>query len=784
MHRQIKRVAVLGAGVMGARIACHFANAGIPVLLLDLPAAAADRNQDVDKALQAVVKSKPAPLFVPEKHSLIQTGNLEDDLAQIADCDWIIEVVVEQAEIKTALYAQIEQYRKEASLITTNTSGIPIHQLAKGRSADFRSHFCGTHFFNPPRYLPLLEIIPTEETLPEVVDFLMHFGDVYLGKTTVRCKDTPAFIANRIGVFAIMIIFRLMEQLELTIEEVDLLTGTLIGHPKSATFRTCDVVGIDTLVNVADGLFAHCPQDEARVVFKVPAFVRELVAQHKLGEKTGSGFYKKVKENGQSVILTLDIPSGDYRPRVRPDFDALTAVQAEEKLPRRLRALQKVQGKAGDFFRLFHFHLFAYVSRRVPEITPDLYQIDAAMKAGFGWQMGPFEMWDAMGLAASVEAMAATGQTVAGWVARLSQTERASFYHNKNGKRLYYQQEQNSFEQIPGTEAFILLPAYADHIVWENKTCTLTDIGDGIVCLDWHNKMNTIGADVLAGIQKAIALAEQDFNGLILGSRTDLFSAGANVGLILMMAVEQDWDELNQSIKMFQETSLRIRYAAIPVVAAPRGLTLGGGCEFSMHADAIQSAAETYMGLVETGLGLIPAGGGTKEFVLRASEGYQKGSLAMPVLQDRFLTIALAKTSTSAADAFQLGLLQNGRDAYSMNTNRLLADAKARLQTVIQQGYVPPPKATAIQVLGRGALGTLLVGINSMQTARRISAHDAKVASKLAEVMCGGDLSAPTAVDETYLLELERAAFLSLCGERKTLERMEGLLKTGKVIRN
>ncbi len=799
MRRPIKKVAVLGSGVMGSRIACHFANAGIPVILLDIvpkdltpeeqkkgytgehPVV---RNRIVNQALQAVVKSAPSPVFTKEVLQLIQTGNLEDDLNRISECDWVIEAVTEQLDIKKQLYEKVEEYRTNGTLITTNTSGIPVNMLVEGRSDDFKKHFCGAHFFNPPRYLRLLEIIPAKDTDSEVVDFLMHFGDLYLGKTTVLCKDTPAFIANRIGVYSIMVVLHLMEKLDLNIDEADALTGTLIGHPKSATFRTCDVVGIDTFVKVADDLLKNCPEDEAQEWFKVPAYVRKLVADNRLGAKTGSGFYKKVKTEKGSEILTLDISSDTYKPRSKPRFPELTSVKAEEDVKVRLQSLFEVKGKAGDFFRQFHYHLFAYVSHRIPEITEELYQIDEAMKAGFGWQLGPFEIWDLSGVRTTVKRMQEEEIEPSEWVAILCNRAAPSFYKVEKGTRLFYDQKEQTYKKIPGSDAFMILDDLSERIVWKNSVCKLKDLDDGIICLEWETKMNTIGSDVISGINKAIEIGEKDFLGLLLGNQGANFSAGANVGLIFMMAVEQDWDELNQAIKSFQQTSMHIRYCPIPVVAVPHGLTLGGGCEFCLHADAVLAAAETYMGLVETGLGIIPAGGGTKEFVLRASDSYQKGEIELPVLQQRFMTIGLAKASTSAAEAYQLGLMRKGKDRYAMNARRVLADAKRDLLGIIASGYVPPAKRKDIKVLGRNALGALLVGIDSMRTGNFISEHDAKVAQKLAYVMCGGDLSAMTPVDEQYLLDLEREAFISLCGERKTLERLQALVKTGKIIRN
>lgn len=796
MHRSIRQVAVLGSGVMGSRIACHFANAGFQVWLLDIvPQALAEteqaqgltlddptvRNRVVNASLQAALKASPSPVFTPGTAARIRTGNFTDDMPVIADCDWVIEAVVENLDIKRSVFEQVERYRKPGTLVTTNTSGIPIHLMNEGRSADFRQHFCGTHFFNPPRYLPLLEIIPTADTDPGVVDDLIRFGDLFLGKSTVLCKDTPAFIANRVGVFSIMAVLSAMEALGLSIDEVDALTGPVIGHPKSATFRTGDVVGIDTLVWVAQGLYAHCPDDEARALFRVPAFVEKLVAEGRLGDKTGSGFYKKEKGPEGSRILTLDIQTMAYRPKEKARFPSLEAARASEDLGERLRVLLKGQDKAGDFLRRFHYHLFAYVAHRIPEIADEVYKIDDAMRAGFGWALGPFELWDLLGVAPTVAQMEKEGIGLPAWVKDMLQAGHEHFYQVEAGGRRYYDQRSGSYESIPGTGAFIILAHRKE--VWKNSVCRVLDLGDGVLCVDWKTKMNTIGGEVITGINRAIALAEEGFAGLVIGNEGAAFSAGANVGMIFMMAAEQEWDDLHQAVKMFQNASMRIRYSGIPVVVAAHGLTLGGGCELCLHADQVQAAAESYFGLVELGVGLIPAGGGSKELTLRASAAYRPGQVELPVLQDCYLTIATAKVSGSAAEAYALRLLREGRDAYTMNPRRLLHDAKNAVLALAERGYVRPAPAR-IRVLGREALAAMLTGINGMWRGQFISDHDRKIAQKLAWVMSGGDLSQPQEVSEQYLLDLEREAFVSLCGERKTLERIESLLKTGKTLRN
>lgn len=799
MLRRINKVAVLGSGVMGSRIACHFANTGLQVLLLDIVPDkltekekskalsledAAVRNRIVNEALQAVLKSNPSPVYSSDVVQHITTGNFEDNMAGIGECDWVIEAVVENFKIKQQVYDQVEQYRKPGTLVTSNTSGIPIHLMAEGRSDDFKKNFCGTHFFNPPRYLKLLEIIPTEGTSLEVIDFLMHYGDLFLGKTTVLCKDTPAFIANRIGVFSIMAIFHIMQALNLNVDEVDALTGPIIGHPKSATFRTADVVGIDTLVKVADDLFGNCPDDEAREWFKVPDFVRKMVEQNKLGDKTGSGFYKKEKSATGTQIFTIDLTSLDYKTKSKPHFPSLDVAKLNEILKDRLKLLHHADDKAGKFYRKFHHQLFAYVSHRVPGIANELYKIDDALKAGFGWELGPFEIWDVLGVEEMVMEMEHEGLEVASWVKEMLAGGNKTFYKVESGKRLFYDQQDKVYKIIPGSESFLLLENFSENIVWQNGSCTLYDIGDGVVSLTWKTKMNTIGGDVLQGIHQSIEMAEKNFAGLVLANEGAVFSAGANVGLIFMLAAEQEWDELHLAVKQFQNTSMRIRYSAVPVIVAPHGLTLGGGCEFCLHADSIEAAAETYIGLVELGVGLIPAGGGTKEFTLRASDEYRKGEIELPILTQRFMTIATAKVATSATEAYSMGVLRRGYDRVVMNEGRLLSEAREKVVNLASAGYNPPQPREDIKVLGKESLGAFLTGINSMRLGGYITEYDGKIAQKLAWVMSGGDLSQPGLVSEQYLLDLEREAFVSLCGERKTLERIQSVIKTGKPIRN
>lgn len=808
MNRNIRKVAVLGSGVMGSRIACHFANIGVEVLLLDivprelLPAEEAKgltleskavRDRIVNSSLETALKSNPSPIYSKSFVKRIKTGNFDDNLQDIAQVDWIIEVVVERLDIKKSVFDRVEQFRKPGTLITSNTSGIPIHLMTEGRSEDFKDHFCGTHFFNPPRYLPLLEVIPTPHTKPEVVDFILHFGDKMLGKTVVLCKDTPAFIGNRIGVYSMLAVTHLVEPLGLTVEEVDKYTGPAMGHPKSATFRTADVVGLDTLVNVANGLAQNAPEDEARGVFQLPTFISKMVENKWLGEKTKKGFYEKVKTaDGNSEILSLDLKTLTFGSQQKVKSTTLEATKPVEDIRKRMKVYEQGTDKAAELFRAMHYPLFEYVSRRVPEITDDFFRIDDAMRAGFGWELGPFEVWDALGVRETLAKIKAEekrlpGQDgeVASWVHEMLDSGHESFYKIENGVRHYYDIASKSYKAIPGAEDLIVL----DHIresktIWKNTGVSIIDLGDGIINCEFHTKMNTIGGDVIQGLNKAIDLAEKEYRGLVVSNDGKNFSAGANIGMIFMMAVEQDFDELNMAVRAFQNTSMRLRYSSIPVVVAPFQMTLGGGCEFSMHADFVQAHAETYMGLVELGVGVIPGGGGTKEFTLRASEEFKDDQIVQNTLKDKFLTIGQAKVSTSAYEAYELGYLQKDKFAISMNRARLLADAKAKALELADEGYVQPAPRNDIKVLGNQGLGIVYVGASSMREGNYISDYDRKISEKLGWVMCGGNLSSPTEVSEQYLLDLERKTFLELCAERKTLERIQNMLTKGKPLRN
>jgi 3-hydroxyacyl-CoA dehydrogenase len=801
MTRRIKKVAIVGSGIMGSGIACHFANIGVEVLLLDIiPRELNDkekskglslkdsvvRNRLVNEALKTSLKSKPSPIYSQKFADRIETGNIEDDLHKIKDVDWIMEVVVERLDIKQQVFEKIEKYRTPGTLITSNTSGIPIKFMNEGRSEDFQKHFAVTHFFNPPRYLKLFEVVPGPKCIQEVTDFLMMYGDKFLGKTSVLAKDTPAFIGNRIGIFGIMSLFHVVKEMGLTIEEVDKLTGPVIGRPKSATFRTIDVVGLDTLVHTANGVKDNCPNDEMRDQFVIPDYVNTMMENKWLGSKTKQGFYKMTKNaNGKREILSLDLNTLEYRAKKSVKFETLELTKSIDNVADRFKVLVAGKDKAGEFYRKSFAAMFAYVQNRIPEISDELYRIDDGLRAGFGWEHGPFQIWDAIGVAKGVEIMKAEGKEPAGWVTEMLSNGETSFYSVKEGATFYYDIPAKSHLKKPGQDSFIIL----DNIrktneVWKNSGAVIEDIGDGILNLEFQSKMNTIGADVLTAINKAIDLAETNYQGLVVGNQAANFSVGANIGMIFMMAVEQEYDELNYAIKYFQDTMMRMRYSSIPTIAAPHGMALGGGCEISLHADKVVAAAETYMGLVEFGVGVIPGGGGSKEMALRASDLFQKGDVQLNVLQEHFLTIGMAKVATSAYEAFDIGLLQKGKDVVVVNKERQIAQAKQHALLMAESGYSQPAARKDVLVLGKQALGMFLVGTDSMEASHYISEHDKKIANKLAYVMAGGDLSEPTKVTEQYLLDIEREAFLSLTTERKTLERIQHMLKTGKPLRN
>ena len=801
MKRRINKVAVIGSGIMGSGIACHFANIGVEVLLLDIVPRELNekekkkglslddkvvRNRIVNDSLQDSVKSKPSPIYHKDFVNRIETGNLEDDISKVSEADWIIEVVVERLDIKKQVFENLEKHRKPGTLITSNTSGIPINFMTEGRSDDFKKHFCGTHFFNPPRYLRLFEIIPGKETSKDVLDFLEMYGEKFLGKKAVLAKDTPAFIGNRIGIFSIMSLFHMVKDMGMTIEEVDKLTGPVIGRQKSATFRTVDVVGLDTLVHVANGLYENVPDDEQHDLFALPDFINTMMENKWLGSKTGQGFYKKIKkEDGSSEIKSLDLDSLEYRDRKSASFATLELTKTIDNVVDRFEVLVNGKDKAGEFYRKTFSSLFAYVSNRIPEISDELYKIDDAMKAGFGWEHGPFQIWDAIGVQKGIDMMKEQGYEPAAWVNEMLESGSDSFYTVKDGNTYYYNIDDKKQAKVPGQDAFIILDNIRESKeVFKNSGVVVEDLGDGILNVEFRSKMNSIGGDVLDGVNKAIDMAEKEYQGLVIANDGKNFSVGANIGMIFMMAVEQEYEELNMAIKYFQDTMMRMRYSSIPTVAAPHAMTLGGGCEMSLHADKVVAAAETYIGLVEFGVGVIPGGGGTKEMTVRAADTFQKDDVELNRLREHFLTIGMAKVSTSAYEAYDLNILQKGKDIVVVNPDRQLAIAKKHALLMAENGYTKPIERTDIKVLGKQALGAFLVGTDQMAAGKYISEHDKKIANKLAYVMAGGDLSENQLVSEQYLLDLEREAFLSLTGERKTLERLQHMLKKGKPLRN
>jgi len=800
MIRRINKVAVLGSGVMGSGIACHFANIGLEVLLIDIVPRELNkaeeakgltleskvvRNRIVNDALAASLKSKPSPIYDQKFAKRITTGNFDDDLAKIKDYDWVIEVVVERLDIKQMVFDKVEKLRKPGSLVTTNTSGISVEKMIEGRSEDFQKHFCGTHFFNPPRYLQLFEIIPTSKTAPEVVEFLTNYAGKFLGKTAVLAKDTPAFIANRVGTFSIMELFNNVQNYGLTITEIDKLTGPVIGRAKSATFRTADVVGLDTLIHVANNI-KDMTNDEANDSFKVPGYLQKMLDNGWLGSKTKQGFFKKVVEDGKKKFLTLDFDTLEYTEDEKPKFSVFEKTKAIDDLRKRMPVLLADKGKAGEFYRASFYALFQFVSNRIPEISDEIYKVDDALNAGFGWKLGPFQTWDAVGVEANVKAMEEAGKKAAPWVYDMLNAGVNSFYKVEGGLKYFYDIPSKAYKEIPGQGETLSLEVLRDsNVVWENNDTTIFDLGDGVLNIEFHTKMNTVGQGVLEGLNKAVDLAEAEYAALVISNEGEHFSAGANVGMIYMLAIEQEWEDLDMAIQWFQKTTMRLRYSSIPVVAAPHGMALGGGCEICMHSDKVVAHAETYMGLVEFGVGLIPGGGGTKEFALRLGDELQDGDIRTNAFLNRYLSIGQAKVSTSAYEAFDLGYLRKGTDEVVVSRAHHLALAKKAALQLVEKGYSKPAPRNDIKVLGNEAMGLVYVGADGFTTANYMSEHDKLIAEKLGYVMAGGEISqALTEVSEQYLLDLERRAFLELCMQRKTLERIQSLITKGKILRN
>lgn len=807
MKRRIEKAAVLGAGTMGSRIAAHLANAGLPCILLDIVppdwkagAPAADRNRLVRAGLEAAKKSKPAAFFTPGLVEKVSIGNFEDDLARCAEADWIIEVVAENLEIKRNLLSRVAQFRKPGAIVTTNTSGLPVHLIAESMSEEFQQHWAGTHFFNPPRYMKLVELIPGPKTSSEVIATLNEFCDRRLGKGVVVAKDTPNFIANRIGTYSMLNAIRLMAALGMTVEEVDACTGPAVGWPKSATFRTADLVGLDVLMHVVKNICETAPNDESHEMYKVPALIEEMARRGWLGDKTGQGFYKKVKGQGEKEILTLDVNTLEYRPRQKAKFASLEMGKGIEDTRERLRALVGpiLEGQKGDKAQQFIWgglsEMCLYAARRVPEISDSVVDVDHAMQWGFAWEMGPFEMMDAIGVQAFAAQIQKEGRALPPLIEKILASGRKGFYESEKGKTTVFDVKSGAPKALETPAGVIILKSQkeAGREVERNSGASLIDLGDGVVCCEFHAKMNAIGADLMSMLQKGLKRLDSDFDAMVIANQAVNFSVGANVMLMLVAAQEQEWDDLHLGVKQFQNVNLGLKYAPKPVVAAPQGMALGGGCEIGLHAAKIQAAAEAYIGLVEVGVGLIPGGGGTKEMLIRANEHAAGGEDLdlFHAMKPVFETIATAKVGTSAEEGRALGFLRR-EDGVSMNRDRLVGDAKEAALALVRGGYKPlaaswqeGAQTTQIKVLGDQFLAGAKLVIHMMQRGGYISDYDAHVGRKLANILAGGALTSPQLVSEQYILDLEREAFVSLCGEKKTQERMAFTLKTGKPLRN
>jgi 3-hydroxyacyl-CoA dehydrogenase len=802
---RIEKAAVLGAGTMGAQIAAHLANARIPTLLLDIAPRELTleeqaknltlqsqevRNRIARAGLEAAKKARPAAFFTNDAAQLVKIGNFEDDLKQLKDCDFIIEAVIENLEIKRKLFEQVERFRKPTSIVASNTSGIPIHTLAEGRADDFRAHFLGVHFFNPPRYLHLVELIRTKWTQPEIACNVFGFLDERLGKGVVVAKDRPNFIANRIGTYGALLTIRTMLDDGYSIEEVDKMTGVAVGRPKSATFRTFDLVGLDVLSHVAQNLYDAVTEDEEREVFSAPEFLQQMIGRGILGNKTRGGFYRKQKaqEGEKQEIWTLDVASFEYRPPQKVKLPALDMAKNIEQTPERIKSLVWDKTRVGQFLWKTLSRTLRYAANRIPEIADTVIDVDRAMRWGFNWELGPFETWDAIGIEKSIARMKEEGQAIPSNVQRMLDAGATSFYKKENGQQLYFDFASNRYREVNEPAGTIILKSVKERtgVIKRNAGASLIDLGDGAACLEFHSKMNAIGGDTLQMLKYALSEVEKNFVGLVVGNQGANFSVGANLTLLLLEAQEENWEEIDMIVRAFQSATMSLRYSPKPVVVAPFQMTLGGGCEMTLHADRVRAAAETYIGLVEVGVGLIPAGGGTKEMLLRAQDSIPKGADGadpFPFIKRAFETIALARVATSAEEARDLGFLK-ADDTVSMNADRLIADAKREVLALAQTGYIETQPRVDILALGNAALSTLKLGIHQMKRGGFISDYDALIGEKLARVLTGGDLNHETKVSEQYLLDLEREAFLSLCGERKTQERIGHMLKSGKPLRN
>jgi 3-hydroxyacyl-CoA dehydrogenase len=809
MKRQIEKAAVLGAGTMGSRIAAHLANAGLPCILLDIVppdlkpgAPPGDRNKIVRAGLDSAKKSKPAAFFTPALVERVSIGNFEDDLARCAEADWIIEVVAENLEIKRNLLSRVAQFRKPGAIVTTNTSGLPVHLIAESMSEEFQQHWAGTHFFNPPRYMKLVEVIPGPKTSSDVIETLHEFCDRRLGKGVVIAKDTPNFIANRIGTYSMLNAIRLMTTLGMAVEEVDACTGPAVGWPKSATFRTADLVGLDVLIHVIKNIYETAPNDESHEMYKVPALIEEMARRGWLGDKTGQGFYKKVKGEGEGEkeILTLDVNTMEYRPRQKARFASLEMGKAIEDTRERLRALVNpiLEGQKGDKAQQFIWgglsEMCLYAARRVPEISDSVVDVDHALQWGFAWEMGPFEMMDAIGVKAFAAQIRKEGRAIPPAIEKVLASGRTEFYESEKGKTTVFDVTTSTAKSLETPAGIIILKSEkeAGREIERNSGASLIDLGDGVVCCEFHAKMNAIGADLISMLHKGLKRLDADFDAMVIANQAVNFSVGANIMLMLVAAQEQEWDDLHMAVKQFQNVNLGLKYAPKPVVAAPQGMALGGGCEIALHAAKIQAAAEAYIGLVEVGVGLIPGGGGTKEMLIRANEHAAGGEDLdlFHAMKPVFETIATAKVGTSAEDSRALGFLRR-EDGVSMNRDRLVGDAKEAALAMVRGGYKPVAaswqegaQTTQIKVLGEQFLAGAKLVIHMMQRGGYISDYDAHVGRKLANILAGGALTSSQLVSEQYVLDLEREAFVSLCGEKKTQERMAFTLKTGKPLRN
>jgi 3-hydroxyacyl-CoA dehydrogenase len=810
MKRVIKRCGVIGAGVMGATIAAQLANVGIETMLIDivLPELTDDdrkkgiskeskefRNKLAQQGLNTALKSRPASFYLPENASLITLGNMDDDITRLREVDWIIEVVVERLEIKKSVFEKVEGVLGPETIITSNTSGISARAMCEGRSENFRRHFAVTHFFNPPRYMKLLELVPGPDTLPEVIETLAETCEKVLGKGIVYAKDTPNFVANRIGTYSMLYVIQTMIDLGLTVEVVDELTGPIIGHPKSASFRTADLVGLDTLIHVAENVYEGAPDDEKREMFKAPDFIKKMIENKMLGEKSGQGFYRKTRDSeGKKVILSLDYNSLEYSPQEKVKLASLEAAKTISGVSQRIKSLYWAEDTAGQFtFRQVN-ETVIYAANRIPEIADDIVNVDNAMKWGFAWKLGPFEVWDAIGLKKSVARMKEAGYQIPAWVQEMLDDGKESFYKREAGKLAFYDLVSKEYKEVPVKPGIILLPSLKDQEkkVEGNKGASLIDIGDGVACLEFHTKMNAMGDDIISMVMKSADIVSKDFEGLVIANHADNFSAGANLPLILFTAQEEEWDELDWMIKTFQDSFMKLKYLDKPVVAAPAGMALGGGCEICLASDRVRFAAEAYMGLVEVGVGLIPAGGGCKEVLIRNTEHLfevQRGGLypkqieLMPFVARAFETIAMAKVSTSGPEAVTLGYLR-ATDKMTVNRDYLIEDAKKTILAMNMEGYRPPRPLEEIRVAGENTFAMIKLGLWSMHESGYITEHDVTVSTKVGYVLCGGSVLEYTKVSEQYLLDLEREAFLSLCGHPMTQARIQHMLQTGKPLRN